>query len=854
MSVPYRRVSDPRSGSASSDGAESVTATDTDIVMPATLVVPGSAPPDAVIETDTESFGEETTASSGNLGLLDVLLIGSGGREHALANSLAESPRLRDLYVAPGNPGTRAYNVDLNIDDFNEVVAFCSSKGVDLVVVGPEQPLVAGLADVLTQHGINCFGPSAAAAALEGSKSAAREFADRHGIPSPDNATFADAAEAIAWLREQPYDVVVKADGLAGGKGVIVPSDRAEAEAAIVDFLTKGTMGESGRTVVLEEKITGEELSLFGISSPTQLDPLGGLTVQDHKRVGEGDTGPNTGGMGAFAPVPNMDPMLVERLVNTFLLSVQAGMADEGTPYVGVIYAGIMLTVDGPRLIEYNCRFGDPEAQVILPLLSGDLLAVMYAAATSQPWEPLGVKPERSASTVVICADGYPTAPRTGVVIPNVISPENGRLIHAGTADHDGTIVSSGGRVLNAVGIGPDLAAALEISYQIADQLVGNGLFARSDIGWRYVSRKPNDLSTEPKEASVTTIPSTENDPYAEAGVSLAAGAATTKRIGAAVKSTHDERVVSGLGGFGGVFAATQLSEMAEPLLVASTDGVGTKSMLAEILVANGRDATDAWAGLGADIVNHGINDVLVQGAQPLFFLDTVAAAKLDPEVVGNIVDGMAAACRAAGCVLLGGETAEMPGVISEGAVDISGTMVGAVDKPHLLPRAGITAGYQLIGIKSSGLHTNGYSLARKVIQGKDTNALLPGGAGESIFEALLATHRSYLDVLKVALASGKVAALAHITGGGLVDNLPRVLPDDLGAYINTASWPQPALFQYLIKQANLNIEDAHQILNCGIGMVVVVAPHDVNEVQASIGEETFRIGEVTATPGIVLS
>ncbi|NNF54905.1 MAG: phosphoribosylformylglycinamidine cyclo-ligase [Acidimicrobiales bacterium] len=349
-------------------------------------------------------------------------------------------------------------------------------------------------------------------------------------------------------------------------------------------------------------------------------------------------------------------------------------------------------------------------------------------------------------------------------------------------------------------------------------------------------------------------MPTAENDPYAEAGVSLAAGAATTKRIGAAVKSTHDDRVVSGLGGFGGVFAATQLSDMAEPLLVASTDGVGTKSMLAEILVANGRDASGAWAGLGADIVNHGINDVLVQGARPLFFLDTVAAAKLDPEVVGNIVDGMATACRAAGCVLLGGETAEMPGVIANGAVDISGTMVGAVDRPHLLPKAGIAAGYQLIGIKSSGLHTNGYSLARKVIQGKDTNALLPGGAGESIFEALLATHRSYLDVLGAALASDMVAALAHITGGGLVDNLPRVLPDDLGAYIDTASWPQPALFQYLIKQADLNTEDAHQILNCGIGMVVVAAPNDVAAVQASIDEETFLIGEVTATPGIVLS
>jgi len=351
----------------------------------------------------------------------------------------------------------------------------------------------------------------------------------------------------------------------------------------------------------------------------------------------------------------------------------------------------------------------------------------------------------------------------------------------------------------------------------------------------------------------VTTI-SGENDAYAAAGVSLAAGAATTKRISAAVKSTHDDRVIAGHGSFGGVFSAAQLAGMSDPLLVASTDGVGTKTMLAEILVASGADASAAWAGLGADIVNHGINDVLVQGAAPLFFLDTVAAAALDPEVVGQIVDGMADACRTAGCVLLGGETAEMPGVLTAGSVDISGTIVGAVDRPDLLPKAGIAAGHKLIGMSSSGLHTNGYSLARKVVEGKDLSAPVPGGSGESLFDALLATHRSYLEPLRSALAGGKVAALAHITGGGLIDNLPRVLPDDLGAFIDTNSWTQPPLFQYLISEAGLDREDAHQILNCGIGMVVVVAAADMDGVRNSIDEETFVIGEVTATPGIVLS
>lgn len=324
---------------------------------------------------------------------------------------------------------------------------------------------------------------------------------------------------------------------------------------------------------------------------------------------------------------------------------------------------------------------------------------------------------------------------------------------------------------------------------------------------------------------------------YASAGVSLTAGAATTARIGASVKSTHDERVVSGLGGFGGVFDISALSKMDEPLLVATTDGVGTKTVLAEQL--------NRWEGCGADIVNHGVNDVLVQGAEPLFFLDTVASEKLDPEVVGRVVDGMAEACRDANCVLLGGETAEMPGVLTEGAVDISGTLVGAVDRVKLLPRAGIAAGHVLVGIASSGLHTNGYSLARKVVGNTDLNSPLPGGDGESIGDALLAVHRNYHPVLADALEEEVIDGLAHITGGGFIDNLPRILPDGVGAEIDTTTWVTPPLFQWLIDEAGLGLVEAHQILNCGIGMIVVVAADKVESVQALIPEPTWVIGNL---------
>ncbi len=329
---------------------------------------------------------------------------------------------------------------------------------------------------------------------------------------------------------------------------------------------------------------------------------------------------------------------------------------------------------------------------------------------------------------------------------------------------------------------------------------------------------------------------------YEAAGVSLTSGAQAIARISAAVKSTHDERVVSGLGGFGGVFDLASLAGIDDPLLVASTDGVGTKTKLSA--------AMDLWEGAGADIVNHGINDVLVQGAVPLFFLDTVAAHRLDPEIVGRIVDGMATACRESNCILLGGETAEMPGVFTDGAVDIAGTMVGAVSRSKLLPKPGIEAGHVLVGIASSGLHTNGYSLARQVVGDRSLADPLPGGNGESIGAALCATHRSYHRVLADVIERDLLMAMAHITGGGMQGNLPRVLPSHLGAVVDVGAWPRPALFQWLIDGADLEVEDAHQIFNCGIGMVLVVAPEHASAVQAAIDETTWIIGEVVDHDG----
>lgn len=321
---------------------------------------------------------------------------------------------------------------------------------------------------------------------------------------------------------------------------------------------------------------------------------------------------------------------------------------------------------------------------------------------------------------------------------------------------------------------------------------------------------------------------------YAAAGVDIDAGNAAVRLMGAAVRSTYTPEVLAGIGNFGGLFDASQLRDMRGPVLVASTDGVGTKVKLA---AAFGR-----YESIGHDIVNHCVNDILVQGARPLFFLDYIAAAKLNPEHVASVVRGMAEACRAAGCALLGGETAEMPGVYAEGAFDVAGTIVGIVERESLLPRLSeITAGDALIGLASSGPHTNGYSLIRKAL----ADRLASAQPDDPLVEALLAPHRSYLALVERARAAAPIKALAHITGGGFVENIPRVLPPGLRAAIDYSAWPMPPLFALIQSAGNISDEEMRRVFNCGIGMVMIVAPAHVDAVRAALGEPSWVIGRL---------
>ena len=423
---------------------------------------------------------------------MNVLLIGSGGREHALAWKIAASPLLTKLYAAPGNPGIAGLGecVALDVADHAAVVAFCRTARIGLVVVGPEAPLVAGLADALSAAGIKVFGPSAAAARLEGSKGFTKDLCARYGIPTAAYGRFADAGDAKAYASRVGAPIVVKADGLAAGKGVTVAMTLDEALDAI-DACFDGAFGGAGAEVVVEEYLEGEEVSFFCLCDGETALPFG--SAQDHKRVGDGDTGPNTGGMGAYSPAPVMTPELHEEVLRAIVAPTMRGMKEMGTPFRGVLFAGLMVTNDGPKLIEYNVRFGDPECQVLMTRLRDDLLTLLEAAADGQLAHVSVRWRDEAALTVVMAANGYPAQPQTGTVIGGVAEledAENVRVFHAGTAVKDGRLIASGGRVLNVTAIGDTVSQARDRAYDAIGRIDWPGGFCRNDIGWRAIERE----------------------------------------------------------------------------------------------------------------------------------------------------------------------------------------------------------------------------------------------------------------------------------------------------------------------------------------------------------------------------
>jgi len=423
---------------------------------------------------------------------MNVLLIGGGGREHALAWALSASPLLTTLYAAPGNAGIAelAHCVALDVADHAAVLAFVAEKGIGFVVIGPEAPLVAGLSDALAAAGVKHFGPSKAAAQLEGSKGFTKDLCREAGIPTGAYGRFRDAAAAHAYLAAQPVPIVVKADGLAAGKGVVVAATRAEAEAAI-DACFSGAFGAAGAEVVIEEFLDGEEASFFALCDGQTALAL--ATAQDHKRVGDDDTGPNTGGMGAYSPAPVMTPETVQRTMDEIIRPTVAAMAARGTPFKGVLFAGLMITAEGPKLIEYNVRFGDPETQVLMMRLTSDLLAAMIATADGA-LDHFDVRwRDDAALTVVMAANGYPGTPEKGTEIRGLDAAgtvAGVQIFHAGTRRDGDRLLADGGRVLNVTALGATVAEAQARAYDAIAKIDWPGGFCRSDIGWRAVLRE----------------------------------------------------------------------------------------------------------------------------------------------------------------------------------------------------------------------------------------------------------------------------------------------------------------------------------------------------------------------------
>eukprot|EP01127_Copromyxa_protea_P014504 TRINITY_DN4050_c0_g1_i1.p1 TRINITY_DN4050_c0_g1~~TRINITY_DN4050_c0_g1_i1.p1 ORF type:complete len:993 (+),score=204.87 TRINITY_DN4050_c0_g1_i1:15-2993(+) len=968
---------------------------------------------------------------------VSLLVVGGGGREHALVWSLLKSDQCNKILWTPGNKAVvkDQKKVECLPALTNaQIVEKAKEEKVSWVVVGPEIPLAEGLADDLENAGILCFGPKQQAARIESSKAFSKDFMVRHDIPTADYKTFTDVSEALAYVDSVGPNIVIKASGLAAGKGVILPSTVEEAKAAVEDIMVQKAFGGAGDSVVIEELLEGPEASFLVFTDGTRFASM--PPAQDHKRVGDGDQGPNTGGMGVIAPSPTVTPEIMREVQEKIIAPAIKGMREEGYPFVGVLYAGVMLTPKGPKTLEYNCRFGDPETQVLLPLLKSDLVAVMRACVTGtlDP-ELVEFHSGKVATSVVAASGGYPGSYPKGKTIYGISEAESYpevTVFHSGTTlSSSQTVETSGGRVLCVTALGPDFSTSLRRSYGAMNRICFEGMQYRKDIGAKVLppvriavlgSTRGTDMQAiidaikEKKiHAEITMVVSNQKNAYIlerakehaipfcylpckkgqtreswdsvaiqliesggpvdvvmligfmrilspvfvnhfknklinvhpsllpefaggmdmnvheeviksgkevtgctvhfvteevdageiilqkkcnvtkdetpdtlkakvqalegeclveivrkvqrrdlhpqssvsvtykDAGVDIEAGDDLVDRIKPFCKATSRPGSDAVIGGFGGIFDL-KAAGFVDPLLVSGTDGVGTKLEIARMAGIHNT--------VGIDLVAMCVNDILVQGAEPLFFLDYFATGKLDVGEAAQVVQGIAHACKESGCALLGGETAEMPGMYKPGDYDIAGFAVGAVDRNLLIPRepTEIADGDVLIALLSSGFHSNGFSLVRHLLA---TNHISPHSPPQwvqkdnkhkRICDALLEPTRLYVKALVPILKKGLIKAAAHITGGGILGNLPRVLggldenETDLRFEVDMSTWDIPEMIKYFIKLGNLKVSEAVTTWNCGLGMILVVGKDQAEKVLGElreIQEEAIVIGKV---------
>ncbi|KAJ7596819.1 aminoimidazole ribonucleotide synthetase [Mycena floridula] len=766
-----------------------------------------------------------------------ILLLGGGGREHALAWKLIQSSSVAQLFVCPGNGGTsslaKTCNIeDISSDDFPALVNFAVKNQIDLVVPGPEQPLVDGVEGFFRKVGIPVFGPNAMAARMEGSKAFSKDFMARHSIPTARFKVFqsAEIEQAISYVKNCGHRVVLKASGLAAGKGVLIPETTDQAIAGLKEIMVLQVFGQAGDEVVIEELLIGPEISILAFSDGYTILPL--PAAQDHKRIGDGDVGPNTGGMGAYSPAPVATPIILDQLMKESLQPTIDGMRQDGFPFVGLLFTGFILTTTGPKVLEYNVRFGDPETEALMLLLSQntDLAAVMLACVEHR-LDSVNIETKPGAAvSVVLASAGYPSQYEKGKAIKIGQVPSGVVVFHSGTKASEDKLLTAGGRVLTVSAYAEALPEALSLAYTCIDNITFEGKTYRRDIAHRALN---------PSNATETLT-------YAGAGVSVEAGNSLVEAIKPYVRATRRLGADAEIGGFGGIFDLKALGYQ-DPVLVSGADGVGTK-----LRVAVDVGIHDL---VGIDLVAMSVNDLLVQGAEPLFFLDYFGCSKLDVLVATEVVKGIAKGCQQANCALIGGETAEMPGMYQPGDYDLAGFAVGAVERHLILPRPDIKSGDILLGIASSGVHSNGFSLIRKIVErsGLKYTSPCPWDDKTPLGRSLLEPTRIYVRQVLPAAQAGLLKAMSHITGGGFIENIPRMLPKHLGCSLDVSAWQLPSVFRFFISQGVEPLEMA-RTFNNGIGLVVVVESKDVKNALVMLrdGEaEVYEIGKVTETVGV---
>ena len=560
---------------------------------------------------------------------------------------------------------------------------------------------------------------------------------------------------------------------------------------------------------------------------------------QDHKRVDTGDRGPNTGGMGAYAPAPVATPEVVEEMHRTVQATVDAMRRSEGHPFVGLLFTGFMITTDGPRVLEYNVRFGDPETQTLLPLMSMDTdLAEIMVACTEGRLDGVQFRMRLGSSvTVVAAAKGYPDSYKKGDIISidqSYTLTENDHVFHAGTVLNDGVLKTAGGRVLAATSTAESLQKALAQAYNIIDTISWPGKHCRKDIAHRAMTPSARSQSIAP--ASGMT--------YAGAGVSISAGNELVERIKALAKSTARPGASGDLGGFGGVIDLAKAGYKEVPLLVTGTDGVGTKLRIAQAMNKNDT--------IGIDLVAMNVNDLVVQGAEPLFFTDVFSCGRLDVDIAEDVIKGICDGCKEAGCVLVGGETAEMADFFLPGQYDVVGTCTGAVarDKKLLPKKPAMKEGDVLLGLASNGCHSNGFSLIRKIVEKShlSLSERAPWDGEQTVGLSLLTPTRIYVKSLLKLVDADLVKGMAHITGGGLWENIPRMLPGSLTAAFDASSWECPPVLKWLKQAGHVSNDEFARTFNTGLGMVLVIDSSVVDEVMRQLsesGEKVFRVGHL---------